>query len=281
MKIKILISLLLTSVALTGFSQSKRDTLKQETCKCPGDVKKGKGTFYAAWGYNRDWFSKSDIHFQNSGSDNYDFTLYDLKAKDRSGLADLLKTASEGDITIPQYEYRFGYYFNNKHDLGVEINFDHTKYVMINDQVAHVKGQIHGVQIDKDTIVETGFVKFEHTNGANFLMGNLLKRKNFLHSANNRHWLSVIVKPGAGIMIPKTDVTLFGTRIDNRFHIAGWLTGVETGLRYDGFRHFFMEVTGKGTFVDYMNVLTIGTGRANHHFWCFEALVNAGFEFGW
>jgi hypothetical protein len=271
--LKFIVPLFLFLISFPAFSQ--------EACNCPGGGKKGKGIFYAAWGYNRDWFSPSDLHFQNSGSDNYDFTLYNVKAKDRSGFSQLLKTAAHGDITIPQYVYRLGYYFNNKHDLGIEINFDHAKYVMIGGQTVHITGQIHGVEIDKDTVLGSDFLKFEHTNGANFLMGNFIKRKNFMHSENNKHWLSAILKTGAGIMIPKTDVTLFGTRIDNKFHIGGWLTGVETGFRYDGFRHFFMEATAKGSFVDYTDVLTVGTGRANHSFWCFEAILCAGFQFGW
>ena len=251
----------------------------QETCNCPGGEQKSNGVFYASWGYNRDWYSKSDLHFQNSGSDNYDFTLEKVKAKDRSGFSDILRTAASGDITIPQYVYRIGYYLNNKHDIGVEINFDHAKYVMIQDQSVHLEGQIHGVEMDKDTLLLPDFLKFEHTNGANFLMGNFIKRKSFLHSADNKHWLSGIIKTGAGIVIPKTDVTLFGTRVDNKFHIAGWIVGAETGLRYD-FRHFFSEFTAKETFADYTNVLTVGTGKANHHFWCFEAILSAGFQFG-
>ena len=204
-----------------------------------------------------------------------------MKAKDRTGFSQILRTAAHGDITIPQYVYRLGYYFNNKHDIGVEINFDHAKYVMRQDQSVHLKGQIHGLELDKDTLLQDGrLLKFEHTNGANFLMGNFIKRKNFLHSSNSKHWLSAIVKTGGGILIPKTDVTLFGTRIDNKFHIAGWITGIESGLRYDGFRHFYAELTTKGSFVDYTDVLTIGTGRANHHFWCMEAILCAGFQFG-
>ena len=94
-----------------------------ERCNCPQQSRLGKGTIYFSWGYNRDYFTKSDIHFKDSGSGDYNFTLYDLKAKDRSGLKDLLKTT----IAIPQYVYRLGYYFNNKKDLGIEINFDHAK----------------------------------------------------------------------------------------------------------------------------------------------------------
>jgi hypothetical protein len=253
--------------------------LAKEDCNCPGGIKKGKGTLYASWGYNRDWFSQSDLHFKDNGSDDYNFILYNVKAKDRSGFNLLLKTAAHGDISIPQYNYRLGYYFNSKHDIGIEISFDHAKYVMVQDQQVHIKGQIHGIGMDKDTLLGIDFLKFEHTNGANFLMGNFLKRQNFFHSANNKHWISAIIKTGAGIMIPKTDVTLFGTRLDNKFHIAGWLAGIEPGLRYD-YRHFFVEATVKGSFVDYTDVLTVGTGKANHRFWCFEAILTAGIQFG-
>jgi hypothetical protein len=271
-------------IPFCGFSQSVDTLLKKNPpagaeCNCP-ELKKGKGTFYGAWGYNRDWFSTSDLHFQNSGSDNYDFTLYNVQAKDRSGFKQILRTAAHGDISIPQYSYRFGYYFNDKHNLGVEFNFDHAKYVMVQEQTVHVKGQIHDAYIDKDTVLDSGsFLRFEHTNGANFFLANFLKRASFLHSPNKKHWLSTILKSGAGIMIPKTDVTLFGTRLDNKFHIAGWLIGMEPGLRYD-YRNFFLETTVKGSFVNYTNVLTIGTGRANHHFWCFEAIATAGFQLG-
>ena len=277
---RIKFSIVFLFFVLIGFSQSSVTQPKEEGCNCPGGSKKGKGVLYGSWGYNRDWFSKSDLHFEDSGSDNYNFTLSNVRAQDRPGFDELLETAVHGDITIPQYNYRLGYYFNNKSDIGVEINFDHAKYVMIQDQSVHVKGQIHGIEMDKDTVLGADFLKFEHTNGANFLMGNFIKRISCFHSANNKHWLSPIVKTGAGIMIPKTDVTLFGTRVDNKFHIAGWLVGLETGFRYD-VSHFFIEATVKESFVDYTDVLTIGTGKANHNFWCFEAILTAGFQFGW
>src|SRR5690349_17704858 len=89
-----------------------------------------KGTFYITWGYNKDYFSKSDLHFRNSGSDQYNFTLYDVKAKDRPGFKDIFNA----NISIPQYVYRLGYFFGGEKNLGIEINFDHTKYVMRDDQ---------------------------------------------------------------------------------------------------------------------------------------------------
>ena len=79
-----------------------------------------KGTFYATFGYNFDWFQNSDIHFEDHTTNNYDFTLYDVAALDKKGE---INNVFESDLTIPQYSYRFGYWFNDKHDLGIELNY--------------------------------------------------------------------------------------------------------------------------------------------------------------
>ena len=271
-------TLLFICTTIYSFSQ------EEENCNCPGQHKKGKGTAYISWGYNKDWFSRSNIHFENKSSSNYskngstdyyDFTFYDLKAKDRPGFKDIFRT----DLSIPQYVYRLGYYFNDKKDLGIEINFDHVKYVMIDYQTARLKGNIRGTEYDKDTVITPDFLRFEHSDGANFLMLSLLKRKNILKSGNNKHWLSAVFKGGAGIVVPRTDVILFGDHLNNRFHVAGYVTGIDLELRYDFLKHFFLEFSGKGTFANYLNVLTIGNGKANHHFFTFEMILSGGFQF--
>ncbi|MBN8697610.1 MAG: hypothetical protein J0L87_13850 [Bacteroidetes bacterium] len=264
------------------FSQEKQE---KEICDCPTQSKVGKGSFYFSWGYNKDWYSKSDIHFTNNTSainattgkpESYDFMVHDVAALDRPGFKDILRT----DLTIPQYVYRLGYYFNDKKDLGVEINFDHTKYIMRNWQTLRVTGTIHGQAIDQDTLINPdNFLAFEHSDGANFLLFNFMKRQNLLVSKNKKHWLSGVVKIGAGMVIPKTRVQLFGETLDNRFHIAGYCAGVEAGFRYDAFKYVFMEYTAKGVFADYRNVLVIGEGKARHHFWAFENILSVGLQF--
>jgi len=249
---------------------------ESSVCNCPGQHKTGKGTFYFSWGYNRAWYSKSDIHFKNSKSDNYDFTLYKLTAQDRKSDYQDFWTK---DLSIPQYVYRFGYYLNDKRNLGFEINFDHTKYVMDGNQVAHLKGTIRGVYYDTDTIVGPGLLKFEHTDGANFLLFNIMKRHYIFKSSNQKHWLSFVGKAGVGIVIPRSDVYLFGVEMNNKFHVAGYVTGIEIGLRYDLFKYFYVEPTIKGVFANYLNALTVGTGKANHHFWAFETIGTFGFQF--
>lgn len=243
------------------------------------DENKSKGTFYISWGYSRDWFSKSNIHFTNAEK-NYDFTLHNVKAKDRPDFDNLKDAVLSGDFAVPQYNYRVGYYFSKKNNMGVEINFDHTKYVMNPNQTLHLTGRIGNKTYATDTLVTPEkFLHFEHTNGANFLMVNFLFRKNIVRIENKKHLLSVTTKSGAGIVIPKTYVVLFSEALDNRFHIAGWVAGLETGLRYD-YKHFFLEPTVKGTFADYVNVLVLPGTKARHNFFTFEAIVTAGFQFG-
>lgn len=248
-------------------------------------AKKKKGSLYLCWGYNRDWYSKSDLHFSNTSGDynpvtgrydSYDFTIYDATARDRSEFYKLFRV----DLSIPQYNYRLGYYFNNARDLGIEINFDHAKYIVRDWQTLHVKGYIGDEYIDKDTMISPeNFLHFEHTDGANFLMLNIIKRQSLLRSKNGRHQLSGLVKLGFGPVIPRTDVTLFGQELNNRFHIAGYCTGIETGLRYDAYKYIFVEYAAKGLFADYRNVLVIGAGKAHHHFWAFENILTLGFQF--
>ena len=258
---------------------------KNEICDCPSQSKVGKGTFYFSWGYNRDFFSKSDIHFTNNTTEydgqkstpkSYDFTVYDAKAHDRPGFKDILRT----DLTIPQYVYRLGYYFNDKKDFGIEINFDHVKYIMDDFQTLRVKGTIHGQTIDQDTLIDPQtFLHFEHSDGANFLMLNFVKRQRLLVSKNKKHWLSGIVKVGAGPVIPRTDVILFGEPLNNKFHVDGYCMGVETGLRYDVYKYIYLEYTAKGAWANYTDVLVLGEGKAKHHFWTFENILVLGLQF--
>ncbi|MBP6335358.1 MAG: hypothetical protein KA444_07800 [Bacteroidia bacterium] len=232
---------------------------------------KRKGSLYFTWGYNKDWFSKSDLHFSKTGAGAYDFTIHDVKAEDRPNFDELFQK----DLSIPQFIYRLGYYFKNE-KYGVEVAFDHSKYIMIQDQVARVSGTIQESSIDKDTALTNNFVAFEHTNGANFLMLNFLLREQLLASKNQKHKLQGVLKPGAGIVIPQSDVSIFGKRQNNDYHIAGYIFGVEGDLRYELGKYLFLETGFKGVFANYTNVLTVDEAKANHSFFALEWLIGFG-----
>lgn len=249
--------------------------------------KKMKGNFYAMFGYTRASYSRSTIHFTNRSNTyypetgryhNYDFTIYKAQAHDRP---DFDQIPDVINITIPQFVVRGGYYFNNKKDFGIEINYDHTKYVVDDYQKVRVKGDFNGEFVDKDTILDPkNFLHFEHTDGANFWMINFLKRWK-VYNPSRLFNLGLVVKPGAGIVFPRTDVTIYGTRLNNDWHVAGWIIGVEGGIRAEFLKYGVFEFVGKGSYADYTTCLVLGkgNGKARHHFFTAQATMTIGFMF--
>ncbi len=248
---------------------------------------KRKGKFYAMFGYTRATYSKSDIHMSDHSNKyypatgryhDYDFTIYDAKATDRP---DFDKIKDVVNITIPQFVVRGGYYFNNKHDFGIELNYDHAKYVVDDYQKVRVKGTFNGTYVDKDTIMDPNtFMHFEHTDGANFWMLNFVKRWK-VYNPSKRFNVGLVTKPGAGIVYPRTEIAIMGTRLNNNWHIAGWIVGVEAGIRVEFLKYGVFEFMGKGSYADYRHVLVLGkgNGEAHHHFFTGQLTMTMGVMF--
>lgn len=265
------------------FIVAQTDTTKNLKLNSPSR----KGKFYLMWGYTKCAYSKSTIHIKNNSNTyypetgryhNYDFTVYDVTATDRP---DFDKIKDVINITIPQFVARIGYYFNNSKDLGIEINYDHAKYVVDDYQNVRVKGTFNGNFVDQDTILDpNNFLHFEHTDGANFLMLNFLKRIK-LYEPSKKFNIGIVGKAGAGIVIPRTDVTIYGTRLNNNWHVAGWITGIEGGIRMEFLKNGVFEFVGKGAFADYTKSLVLGkgNGQANHHFFVTQLTMTLGASF--
>jgi hypothetical protein len=240
--------------------------------------------WYVTWGYTRAAYSKSTIHFQNlSGAhndvtgrtDNYDFTIHNAVAHDRP---DFDKIPDVINITVPQYVFRIGRSINDH--WGIEFNYDHTKYIVDDWQKVKMTGRMNDNWFSGDTVLNpTTLLHFEHSDGANFWMLNAVRKQKLVQDKNVT--VSWVLKPGAGVVIPRTDVTLFGQRLNNRFHVAGWIVGVETGLRLECFRRGFFELTAKGSYADYMNAFVLGKGhgKATHQIYTSQVTLTFGLRF--
>lgn len=236
-------------------------------------VKKNKGTIYLNWGYNRDWYSTSTIHFVNTKTDNYDFVLVNAKAHDKP---DMERYWQLDRLTIPQYDLNIGYLFNNKHDLGIELSWNHLKYVVTDNQVMHVTGNIRGQYIDKDTLVTPDFVHLQHTNGNNYLMVNLVKRQKILNGKVFQ--LSGIGKLGAGPLMSYTISTILGSHDSGHFYYHGWVTGASVGLRLNIYKYFFIQADLQGAYANYTNT-EMGAdhqGRSTQHFYSLQYMWSGG-----
>jgi len=255
-------------LALAGVETYAQDSLSIK-------VGRNRGTIYFSWGYNRDWYSTSTIRFQNTKTDNYDFTFIDARAHDRPSMSEWWHL---NRLTIPQYDMTGGFMFNDKYDLGIEVSWNHLKYVVTDNQVMHVRGQIRGEYIDKDTLVTPNFVHLQHTNGNNYLMVNLVKRQKIWTS---RYFgLSAIAKLGAGPLISYTISTVLGNFDSGRFHYHGWVAGTSLGLRFDVYKYLFFQSDMQGAYVDYTNT-ELGAdhqGLATHHFTSLQWIWAFGFN---
>ena len=235
---------------------------------------------YIQWGYNTEWYTKSTIHFKMSNGNN--FKLIKAKAHDSPDLDAIPKKPFE--ISIPQYNYRLGFYLNESHTKIFELNFDHAKYIVTDGQTVRVRGKIDGQQVDVDSVLNPAtFLHFEHTDGANWLHFNYAEQHGiFQNRAKTRNLLTYIWKLGAGINIPRSDFTWRGDRLNNDFHIAGYNVSAEGGVRFYPLNRFFVEGTAKSGYVKYINALantekSVGN-RASHGFGYLELIGTIGYE---
>ena len=236
--------------------------------------KKHVGNVYLFWGYNRDWYSKSTIHFKNDISDNYDFTFHNAHASDKPDMQDFYKPSQ---LTIPQYNFHVGWFFNKKPNLGVEISWDHLKYVVNDYQTMKVTGHARETQFDgSDVLVTPDFVHLQHTNGNNYLMASFMKRWWLWESKHIQVY--TVSKIGAGVLWSYTISTVLGSYDKGYFHYHGLVAGTGLDLRVDLFKYFFIQAAAQGAFADYTNT-KLGEDRkgiAKHKFYSLQVMWGAG-----
>ncbi len=230
------------------------------TKKYYSENKQHKVYFY--WGYNRCAFLKSDIHF--IGPD-HDFTLHKVKAKERPTPFSVKGYFALKNLSIPQYNYRIGYYFTS--NLGISVGLDHMKYVVTKQQTLQISGRIDekaspkyaGIYDHKEMELNTDFLVLEHTDGLNLLSVDVEKLYPMRAFAKNRLRLNGQIGGGGGIVIPRTDARLFERGANNPFHLAGWGTNVKAGLKLDILKHFFLQTEIRTGFIRLNDILILHT----------------------
>lgn len=243
-----------------------------------------KGRWFLYWGYNRSWYTNSDIRFEG---DDHDFTLRDVRAHDRPVGFDAKTYFSPSTIWIPQYNYRIGYFLRDRWSLS--IGMDHMKYVV--DQYQQVRsdgyarqtgsGETAGLNGTQEVTITPDFLQYEHTDGLNLISFDADHYDRLWHSTNERYALDAFMGAHAGMVVPRTDVRLYGEGMNNRFHVAGWGAGAQAGLHVTLFKTFFLRSTLRGGYIDLLDVLTTGddADRASQHFWYAQWNIAVGAQF--
>ena len=268
--------LLLILLALFVFETQAQDKSLQSSYSRKGD-------FYIYWGWNRGWFTDSDISFRGNGND---FTLYDVVAKDRQSEFAWDPYFKISRLTIPQYNLRIGYFFNEHY--SVSFGVDHMKYVMVQNQTVKISGHISeadstygGDYNGDDIVVANDLLLFEHTDGLNYLNFELRRYDELFSFFEQRMTINLTEGFGAGVLMPKTNATLLSNPRNDEFHLAGFGLGAVVGANVTFWRHFFIQGEFK---VGYINMPDIRTtpdpaDKASQHFWFSQLNMVFGFKF--
>lgn len=215
-----------------------------------------KGKFFVYWGWNYGWFSNSDLHFFGK---NYDFTLSKVIANDRQSDFSFETYFGLQKFTIPQYNFRLGYFLNDHYNLS--IGMDHMKYVMQSDQLVKIDGYIADTETRFDKVYEQedislteDFLKFEHTDGLNYI--NIEYRRFDEIVSFEKIKINLTEGFGIGVLRPRTNASLLNKERYDEFHLSGYGLNAVVGLNITLFKHFFIQSEFKG---GYMNLTDIRT----------------------
>ena len=242
-----------------------------------------RGRFFAYWGWNRAWYTKSNLHFTGKG---YDFTLDEVVAKDRQTPFAWNIYFHPTKITIPQTNLRIGYFLNEHYHLS--FGADHMKYVVQQNQTIKITGQISGSNTPFDGVYEasdlvlTGdFLKYEHTDGLNYINLELGRNDAVLLLPRLRASVGLTEGIGIGALYPRSDVTLLNNARNDKYHIAGYGISAKAGLNLTLFKYFFLQSELKAGFINLPNVRTTAskTDKASQRFGFLQHNYTFGFNF--
>ena len=252
MKLKVLFILLLVLGPLTVSAQHKRMKKKDS---------KAQGTFFGYWGYNQSAYTKSNIRFV--GPD-YDFTLNGAVAKDRPTGFSLSNYIT--NFTIPQFNARIGYYF--KDNWAISFGYDHMKYVYSHDHDVYLSGTIgpnanppagwsSGTFNAEPLSTDKKYFHYENSDGLNYLRFELTRTNHLAElGSNDQFVISSNIGVGAGGLLSFNDFTFGGVENVRTVSLSGYGLSMHANLRFEFFRHVFLQTGISGGFHHQVKVKT-------------------------
>ena len=267
--------LLLCLIFSKGLSQESNQITTKYTAN-------NKGKFFIYWGGNRGSYTKSDIQFKG---DDYNFTLYDVKAHDipKGWHLDYINPKN---MTIPQTNFRMGYYISNHY--SVSIGEDHMKYQMFQNKAVNITGSYpnrgtYGELLPNNQVLLTkDFLTFEHTDGLNYINTEIARIDDLSKILNlpntDKFQINITEGIGGGILYPKTNAKLLGKDRHDDFHVSGYGLSAKVGLNFTFYKHFFIQTELKGGYINMTDIKTTHdtADSASQHFMFLQRIIAFG-----
>ena len=140
----------------------------------------------------------------------------------------------------------------------------------------------NGTYNNDNTFVSEDFLKFEHTNGLNYVFAEIARVDDISSLFNlpntDKFQINITEGVGAGILYPKTNTTLLEKDRYDEFHLAGYGVSINAGLNLTFFKHFFMQLDLKGGYIDMPDIRTTSNTAesASQHFLYLQRVIAFG-----
>ncbi len=251
-----------------------------------------KGAIFAHWGYNRNFYTKSDINFTGAG---YNFTLHGCEAEDRPEELTFDNYLNIKNLTVPQFNIRVGYVF--KHHWAVSLGFDHMKYVLRHNVPYTLSGYIEpgldettnwsGNYANEPVVTEEETFHYENTNGLNYIHVDISRVDKWFQLKKKRaqsEWFafSSLMGFGAGPIVSHNDFTFAGQKSTETFSMSGIGASAHMDLRLEFWKHFYLQAGASAGYMLQYNVKTRPSDYnavASHNFGFLEAHALLGWLF--
>ncbi|MBI1836992.1 MAG: hypothetical protein HYR91_06975 [Flavobacteriia bacterium] len=221
-------------------------------------VSYAKNTYFLYWGYNRSYYSKTDLVITAS---NYTITYKDALANDQPAPLNFKNYLSLHPVINPQYSFKAGYYF--KEHWALTIGFDKFKYLLRNRSRVFKEGYIQtgpGIyDIEKFTsaeyIIDTAVINYEN-NGLNYLRLDLSRTTQWFRLQNkSKVAFSTDFAIGTGPIISNNTFAFNNQRNSNTTSISGMGVSLSIGNRLEFYERLFFQFN--------LSIGYIGQNRVN------------------
>ena len=248
-------------------------------------VSYAQGNFFGYWGYNRSFYTKSDIQFVGSG---YDFHLAGSAAKDNPS-NQFKQYINPVTLTVPQFNARFGYYF--KDHYAISLGYDHMKYIFKDQNNVLLSGTIDpgvdnvtfgaGTYDNKPVVTDRNTFHYENSNGLNYIRAELT-RTDLLFKSGKSFAITSNASFGSGVLLSYNDFTFAGQKDMVTISLSGFALSGHAALRFEFWNLLFLRTGVSGGYMNQLNVKTRpddASAYARHQYGYLQFDTAIGFQF--
>lgn len=218
------------------------------------------GTMFGYAGYMMTGYGESNIHFVGDG---YDFTLSDVRATDNVSY-ESFPAQVKPSIILPELTFKAGYYFRNY--WAFALGYDRMRYVMDDRNDVRINGAVdpaivnnspwYGIYQGESTVTDRSTFHYENDE-LNYIKAEIIRTDQFFRAGfNNEFVITSNFGLAIGGLISRTDFNYEGIHNIETVSFSGFGASLQAGLRFEFFRHLFIQTNATGGFHKQLKVQT-------------------------